>query len=301
MLNNAIHAVNKQELNVKSIGIYYNDKECYHHFETGKFDIRSISKTVMTLVCLYITENTNLTLDSYVYPIIRDHVTLENIDNLDKLNKVKIRHCLNHTIGFDKVLLMRQDIKDIDESEYLNLIINEPIEHAPGTQYLYSNAGFYLLSATLQIYLKQDLEDYIKKHIFSTLEITDYTWERYGAYLAGATRLHLKAEDLMKFGFLLLNDGVYKSKRIIKKENIDYMKSITTKTAQVDTVGQLLRRYAYGQGIWLAKENGIFFAHGTDSQMLIIMPQKKAVLLALSDHSNLSDVEKIMNALMLNL
>lgn len=301
MLDKAVKKVQCEKYDIKALGVYQNGKSEFHNFEAGIFDIRSISKTIMSILCFHIIEHSDLTVESTIYPILKDHIELKNQKNLSQLKKIQIKHCLNHTLGFDKALLMRQDIVDIDPFEYLNLIVNTDIVYTPGTHYLYSNAGFYLLSAVLQIYLKSDLEIYLNNHIFKPLNITTYKWERYGLYLAGATRLYLSSKDLMKFGQLLLQDGIYEDKIVISKASLDFIKSQSVLTPKQDTEDRLLRRYAYAHGLWLAKDEAIFFAHGTDSQMLIMMPNKKAIVMALSNHAKLSEIENILNDIMLHL
>ncbi len=292
----AIDTILAKDLNVHTLGMFFKDTTTLHYFhENKKYDIRSLSKTVMTLILGLVVEKTDLTLESYVYPIIKDKITLNNEKNLAYLNQIQIKHCLNHTLGFDRVLLMRQDIKHLQGDEFLNYLLNEPLIHKPGSHYLYSNAGFYLLSAVLENYLDEGFLSFADEYFFKLLNITDYKWESYGPYCAGATRLWLKANDLMKIAKVLLQQ----EDTLISSSWIEMMKTITTLTPKQDTPGHKLRRYAYGQGIWLAKEDGIFFAHGTDSQMLIIVPQQQLIFLAQSDHRNLSDVESIINDLLI--
>ena len=79
------------------------------------------------------------------------------MDNLPYLEQLEIKHLMNHTIGFDQVLMMRQDIKDKDPFTLIDTIINTPIIYRPGEQYLYSNAGNYILSVFLQEYYQETL------------------------------------------------------------------------------------------------------------------------------------------------
>jgi len=64
---------------------------------------------------------------------------------------------MTHTMGYDKILLMRDDMKNMNSYDYVDFIINYPITYKAGEHYLYSNAGFYLLSAVLQEFLQEDL------------------------------------------------------------------------------------------------------------------------------------------------
>ena len=63
-----------------------------------KSDIRSISKTVITLILGILIDDSksglyeNINEDTLVYPIIKDKFTLTNHDNLDFLKKIKVKH-----------------------------------------------------------------------------------------------------------------------------------------------------------------------------------------------------------------
>lgn len=296
-LKHAIELIHKNNYKVDYLGLYQNKTSSIHYFKKDQSpsDIRSLSKTIMTLVCGIVIEKEGLSLDEYVYPIIQNHIQLKNKDNLKHLQQIQIKHCLNHTLGYDEVLMMRQDIQNFKDLEFLNYLINKPLVYKPGEHYLYSNAGFYLLSVVLEHYLNQPLETYIQTHLFTPLNIQTYKWQKYGPYLAGATRLWLKPLDLMKFGQILLNDGLYQDTQIVSKSWLEFMKTPTCLTPNQDTQGHLLRRYAYGQGLWLAKQKHIFFGHGTDSQMLIIDQEKKMILLSQANHPRTKDIEYILN------
>ena len=263
-------------------------------------DIRSISKTVLTLVSGIVSDLSKRGMyqdfneETYIFPIIEEVVNLRNSENEKKLRAIKVKHLLTHTVGYDKVLMMRGDIKDMDPFNYLDYIINEPIVHEPGEYYLYSNAGFYLLSVVLQELVQEDLLEFIDKHLFSKLNITDYTWEKYGNYLAGATRLWLHPEDLLKIGQTLMNKGIYNNQNIVNDGWIEMMLVPSIHTPKSDTPDATFRRYAYGHGIWLAKDS-LFFGHGTDGQTLVMIPDKKAIIVTLAHQHERRELERIID------
>ena len=213
---------------------------------------------------------------------------------MKSLKKIRVKHLLNHTVGYDKVILMRNDIKTLDPYTYLDYVINQPIVYNPGEYYLYSNAGFYLLSVVLQEFLNEDLLTFIDQNLFSKLKINNFRWQKYGNYLAGATRLWMLPNDLIKIGEVLLNNGKYKDQQIISAKSIKQMLTMTTLTPKVDSPQSTFRRYAYASGIWLAKDN-MFFAHGTDGQTLIIIPDKDAIIVTLSNQKDVLKLEEIIN------
>lgn len=297
-----------KDKNKNPLAIHYfmikdeEDHEFLHAFNDaeGPRDIRSISKTVMTLFFGILMEKSKegaypeVSEETYIYPILKDVVDIRDIENHKKFQKVQIKHLLTHTVGYDKVLMMRGDIKAMDPYDYLDYVVNSPIVHEPGEKYIYSNAGFYMLSAVLQELLGEDLLDVFGREFFKPLGIENYKWEKYGNYLAGATRLWLLPEDLMAIGKLMLNKGMYNGVRLYSENWQDEMLIVRERTEKVDTPDATFRRYGYGYGLWRAKHS-IFFGHGTDGQMLVIVPEEETILLTLSTQSDMKPLEAIIN------
>ena len=302
-----------KDKNNESLNIHYlmvkdkEDQEFFHAFQNaeGPRDIRSISKTVMTLFFGIVMERAKdglykeITEETYIYPILKDVIDIQSIENKKKFQKIQIKHLLTHTVGYDKVLMMRGDIQDMDPYDYLDYVVNSPIVHKPGDNYLYSNAGFYLLSAVLQEFLGEDLLQVFEREFFKPLGIDNYKWEKYGNYLAGATRLWLMPEDLMAIGKLLLNKGTYNGVQLYSETWHEKMLKIREYTEKVDTPDAIFKRYGYGYGLWRAK-NSIFFGHGTDGQMLVIVPEKDTIILTLSRQSDMKPLEAIVNKMIEN-
>lgn len=306
---------NNDHLNMHYLLIKNKDKQFLHRFndKTGLSDIRSISKTVMTIalgIIMCQAENGKypaIDENTYIYPIIKDLAELNNTDNLEKLEKIQIKHLLTHTMGYDDILLMRDDIIKRDHYTFVEYLLNYPLVHEPGEYYLYSNTGFYLLGVVLQAFIQEDLYEFITRELFDPLGIEEHSWEKYGNYLAAATRLWLLPEDLLKLGELLYNDGVVNGEPLITKQWVDkmlvpryFVKSVDAEGAEdrpydyVDTPNRTFRRYAYGYGIWLAKEP-IYFGHGTDGQLLIMIPEKDTIIVTLAHHHDLKPIEDIID------
>lgn len=289
-------------LNMHYLLIMQNNHIYNHRFkkENTPSDIRSISKTVLTLVSGIVMDLSKQGLysefdyETLVYPILEKTFKLRNTDNLEKLKKIKVKHLLNHTIGFDQVLMMREDIINRDPFTYLDYILNEPIKYEPGEHYLYSNAGFYLMSVLLQEFIQEDLLKFIDRYLFSVLDISDYKWEKYGNYLAGATRLWMLPQDLLKIGQVLLNNGLYENKKVVSENQIKKMLTSTHLTPESDTPGAVYRRHSYASGIWLTKTS-IFFGHGTDGQCLVMIPEKNAILITLAQQNKVRELESLVN------
>lgn len=294
---------NGNALNIHDLLIYeQNGGEFQYQFrsESGKSDIRSISKTVMTLLVGIIIEKSkrgaypDFNEETYVYPILKPYINITNKKNIPFIKQLKIKHLLTHTMGFEDVLMMRDDIVDVEPKEYINITLNHPIIHEPGTYYLYSNAGFYTLSVVLEHFLGESLLEFAKREFFDKLDIKDYKWEKYGDYCAGATRLWLKPHDLLKIAKLFINNGKYEQTVIVNEEWLIKMRVKTSLTPFEDVPDLTFRRYAYGYGMWLGKKD-YYFGYGTDGQTMIILPKNNVVIITLSKQVDVKPIEKILS------
>lgn len=292
-------------LTIHSLLVKEKGKTYLHYFEKENqmSDIRSISKSVLTLVLGRVMtladegEYPELSEETFVFPTIRQQVHLKNKENLKQLEKIKIKHLLTHTIGYDKVLLMREDIIGKDPFSYLDYLVNEPIVYEPGEYYLYSNAGFYLLSVFLEEFLQEDLGIFLKREFFEPLGIETFTWEKYGYYLAGATRLWLTPDDLLKIGEIFINQGQIDSQAFISKDWLAKMLLPRIETPSLDASNRIFQRAAYGYGIWLSK-NSFYFGHGTDGQRLIVLPQEETLIIILAEQLDTQPIDQEIDHLL---
>lgn len=273
-----------------------------HHFrkESKISDVRSLSKTILTLAFGRLMQLAKegqypaIDEESYIFPIVKDQVNWTNEENKDRVKEIKIKHLLTHTIGFEKVLMMRGDINRIESEDYLSYILNQPILHEPGDYHLYSNAGFYLLSALMEEFIKEDLTSFLKREFFDFLGIESFTWEKYGKYLAGATRLWLGPEDLVKIAELFLNEGKIDGKEFISNQWLEKMTVKRIDTKGLDPETRVFKRSAYGYGIWLGEED-FFFGQGTAGQRMIILPEKEMIMITLADELEIEALDELID------
>lgn len=260
---------------------------------TGPVDVRSIAKTVLALILGTVIESrSNLTEDTPAWPVLGKLCEVRDPANLEKWQHVRIKHLLNHTIGFDRPPMLRSDIQNMDPAGYIDYIVNEPIIHEVGAHFQYSNAGYYLLAAYLQELLDEDLEGYARRVLFNPLGITEYQWDRYGKYLAGATRLWLLPHDLLKIGEVLLEGGC----GVVSPEWVEHMKQPTALTPHADRpTNRYFRRYAYGQSLWLSNTDGVFFASGTGGQTLTIVPKHDAIVVTTAMQQDKERLEELVD------
>lgn len=261
--------------------IYNNaDKTITGNINDIRVNIRSVAKTIMTLTALKLMEDTSfdINLDTKIYPYIYKKIKLTNKKNLKYLEEIKLDNLLTHSIGYAYPLLMTRDIKGMDEDGLLNYAINYPISYHPANKFLYSNVGFYLLSVFMESILETSLYEYINRNFFKVLSVETPRWDSYGSYLVGASKLYLSSVDMLKFGEIILNKGLYKGLRILNKESIEKMLEISYTNSNSSRLNYLSEDY-YCRGIWLSKEN-IIFASGSGGQIIAILEDEDIIIVA---------------------
>lgn len=280
-------------IDIYHLGVLDKGEIYIHSFKEGLCDIRSITKTVMALVVGRLQAlGYDINEETYIYPYIKD---LGEVSDVNKWGRVQVKHLLTHSVGFDKVLLMRGDIKDKDPYSLVSYLLEQDLVYEPGEYYLYSNAGYYLLSVVLQELLESNLLEFMDEEFFKPLGITNYKYEYYGNYLAGATRLHLLPEDLLKLGELCLSDGYLNGVSFTYKNWLNYMKKPFVRTPKLERSDLLFTRYGYGHSLWLTRDKDLYFAKGTDGQNFVVDEKNKRLIVTLSKHKNLDEIDVLID------
>lgn len=293
--------VNKGD-SAESIIIFNNINNKTIEFANDKvFDVRSISKTVLSLTCgILINESRGeFNLDTYIYPIIKNKMNLENEKNLAYLKEIKVKHLLTHTTGYRDLLLYSKDIRESDYDDLFDYVINYPLYHRSGTHFLYSNAGYYLLAITMEEYLKYDLFDFVEDKLLKPLGIENRSWGKYGNYIAGATKINLNAYDMLRIGQLIINNGYYDDLQIVDSNYIDLMQKPYQKS-MYEVKRKFISEDYYGYGIWIS-EKGVVFASGTGGQLIVILKDKNMIIVTTNSGSDSksykikSDIDKLVD------
>jgi CubicO group peptidase (beta-lactamase class C family) len=134
------------------------------------FDIGSTSKQFTAAALVLLAQQGRLTLDDDVrryVPELPDHGA-----------PITIRQLLNHTSGLrDYIGLLTLGGARIDDvttvEDALSVIVRQrALNFAPGSEYLYSNSGFFLASVIVERVSGMTLRDFAAAHLFGPLGMT---------------------------------------------------------------------------------------------------------------------------------
>ena len=134
------------------------------------FDIGSTSKQFTAASILLLEKQGKLTVNDDVRKYIPE---LTNYGQ-----KITILHLLNHTSGLRDYLTLMElagintDSVTTDEDALQMIFRQKELNFAPGTEWLYSNTGFFLLSVVVKRVSGKTLREFAAENIFTPLEMT---------------------------------------------------------------------------------------------------------------------------------
>lgn len=267
------------------------------------YNIRSISKPVLGMALgIAMGEGLEingerLTVETNIWLFFEKIVNLTNTKNLAKLRKVKLKHLLTHTMGYETGFLFVKEVRSRDESSLLDYIFNRDIIYEPGEHFAYTNVGPYLISAMIHEELGENCSDFVNKILFQKIDITDYEWTNYGKYCAGATGLKLSIDDLHKIGLIWKQNGKFNGVQVVPESWIEQMKTSKIMIPARSINQMILPMDDYGYYLWLCKD-GNYFCYGTDGQYVAVSPEQDMVISILSDQIDMTPITECVSELL---
>ncbi len=270
--------------------VFYND-ECLH-------ELRSCSKLLVAMAIGIAIDKGMFSLDTLVYPIIKNVVYIKNKKNIEKISKWNIRTLLTHTTGYEEIIMSAKEIKEkqLDTSNIINYALNADIPYEVGERFAYNNVEPFILSVFFQEKFGINLSEFIKDNIFDKLDIKKYKWDNYGKYCPGCTGLFLKHSDFHKIGKLLLNDGKYNDIQVIPEDWINEMCKIQFETPEICKKERVLPKYGVGYFTFISRD-GIIFRDGSNGQNIIIDKNNNLLITIMATEPNMKNITEILRNL----
>lgn len=270
--------------------IFYKDEQLH--------ELRSCSKVLVAMAIGIAIEDKMLvngiplSLDTKIFPSIKNLVKIKNKDNLLKIQTWTIKNLLTHTTGYESQMMSERYIEDIDKNELLDYALNYDIPFDVGTSFAYNNLEPFVLSVFFQESFGINLKDYINEKIFKKLNIKEFEWDNYGKYCPAATGLYLKHSDFHKIGLLLLNNGRYDGKQIIPGNWIVEMTSMQLETPSTYKPERVFSKIGVGYYTFISRDNYIF-RDGSNGQYIIVNKEKKLLVTTMASEKDMKRITEI--------
>jgi CubicO group peptidase (beta-lactamase class C family) len=136
-----------------------------------RFNIGSVGKMFTAVAIAQLVEEGKLAFDD----TIGEHLTGLPAD----IAALTVDQLLTHTSGLGD--FMRNGYPEEAKAartaaDLLPLVINQPLEFKPGTRESYSNSGYVVLGAIVEVITGQSYYDYVREHIFQPAGMTRTGW-----------------------------------------------------------------------------------------------------------------------------
>ncbi|PJO42870.1 serine hydrolase [Lysinibacillus xylanilyticus] len=167
---------------------------------------------------------------------------------------------------------------------WVKFILEQPVIHRPGSTFEYNSGNSHLLSAIIQKVSGGSTASFAEELLFHPLGIKKYIWVKdpQGTHEGGFS-ISLNLEDMVKFGFLLLNEGQFKSIQVVSSNWIHEAKK-PNKQFQAEED----RTFGYGYQLWtceITNSNSkieYYYANGLYGQYIFIVPKLNIMAVAKS-------------------
>ena len=146
-----------------------------------RFRIGSVTKQFTAALILQLAEEGRLDLEAPITAYISNYPA-------ESGNKVTIHHLLTHTSGIPSYTSLPDFFESISRDPYeplafLDVFSELPLEFEPGTSWNYSNSGYFLLGAIIEIVTGRSYEDVLRARILDPFGLTNTGYDHYDEIL----------------------------------------------------------------------------------------------------------------------
>jgi len=234
--------------------------------------LQSHTKTyAATAVGIAYTEGL-LKLDERIIDIFPEYAPAEPSENLKLLT---VHNVLSMGCGMDTMPFPSMD--------WIREFLHTPVNHKPGTTYMYNSTGSTLLGAIVRAKTGLGLHDYLTPRLFNKIGIDpeNLRWMCMPDGMeVGGGGLFATTEDNFRLMKLYADGGVWEGERILSE---DYVKLATTN--QNDSATESINNplatdnfLGYGFQIWMCKPQDAYRADGAMGQFTIVLPRQDMII-----------------------
>lgn len=293
-----VNAINKAKLDLHSFMVVRNGKVVAEQWMGDNAPnkphiMNSVSKTFTATAIGFAVSEGRLKVTDKVISFFPDKLPSQVSDNLKDM---EIRHLLTMNTGHED----EPNRRIRQEDDWIKLFLEAPVDHKPGTYYVYNSMATYMLSAIIQKVTGEKLIDYLYPRLFRPLGIVGATWQDSPQGInVGGWGLYIKTEDMAKLGLLFLQKGNWNGKQLLPESWIDEASSYQVASLPAGVKPDKLKGnpktndwvQGYGYQMWRCRHNA-YRADGANGQFIIVIPDKNAVIVATA---HINDMQAELN------
>lgn len=289
-----VNSIDSQKLNVHSMMVVRHGQVVAEgwwapYAPQFKHTLYSLSKSfTSTAVGMAVAEK-RLTVEDKVVSFFPEDVPTTVSANLAAM---RVKDLLTMSTGHDKD--STPALREGPNPNWVKAFLAQPVDHEPGSFFVYNSGATYMLSAIVQKLTGQTVLNYLKPRLFGPLGIEGEDWEVSPQGInTGGWGLRLRTEDIAKFGQLYLQKGIWNGKRLIAEAWINdaTRAEVQSKGGKGDAgVNDWIQGYGYQ--FWRCRHDA-YRGDGAFGQYCIVLPKEDAVVAITSETG---DMQAVLNA-----
>lgn len=171
----------------------------YANFEWGipnqpdtKFRLGSITKQFTSMLVLQLVRQGKLTLDGKITDYLPDYPSATG-------GKITIHHLLTHSSGIPNYTSYPKFYRELSRqpsspADFIKLFADSSLQFEPGSNYAYSNSGYFLLGVIIEKVTGKSYEQVLQEQIFTPLHMAHSGYDRSETILKNRAQGYEKAE-----------------------------------------------------------------------------------------------------------
>lgn len=229
----------------------------------------SCSKTFTSMLIGIAQEKGLLSIHDPVLKYFED-VPVETVN--DNLRAMTLEHLLMMGSGHSQDTFGY--MMAAEDGDWARVFLNRPVDHVPGTHFVYNTGATYMLSAVLTRVTGKTALELANEWIFNYIGIKGAAWDTCPKGISiGGSGLHITPRDMMKMGVLLLSHGRWNDKQIIPSDYVNTAQIKKIDNRNPDDPNQNPNWAAgYCYQMWRCSFNA-FRADGMGGQYIVMLPK----------------------------
>lgn len=235
-----------------SIGIVNHHKDTLH-------DVRSVTKSIVSAcVGIALAEGKIKSTEQSIWDFFPEYIELKKGDKAN----LTIKHLLTMTSGLE----WNENIPYTDPAnseiqmdrspDPIQFVLSRKLIQPPGRDWNYNGGTTQVLAGIIKKATGMEVDEYARKNLFAPLGITSFVWIKFPDSSAlknvplAAAGLRMRSRDMVKFGLLYMNDGIWNEKQVLRQDWV-----ADSHRPQITREDPAAGKGGYGYQFWTFKEN----------------------------------------------
>jgi CubicO group peptidase (beta-lactamase class C family) len=245
-------------------------------------ELWSLSKSFTSTAIGFAVQEGLLSIDDLVISFFPDKIP-ENPDW--QLKQLRVKDLLTMTTGHNK-----EPFPADTDDDWVKTFLDSELPYLPGTHFMYNTPATYMLSAIIHKISGEKLIDYLYPRLFEPLQIEKPQWEMDPKGInTGGWGLHLKTEDIAKFGQFYLQKGKWNGSQLLFQ---DWITMATSKQVSNGSNPDNDWMQGYGFQFWRSRYN-TYRGDGAMGQFCLVFPDQDTVVAITSGTNNMGEIMQL--------